>query len=184
VQNKFSNKAIADIKDKQLAGSQAVKGKKKTAKDFKKCYEDAQYKVKGPKWPGGAIPCRQIKAAMVRACKLVGFAMTDSKICFWVESDGEDEDGTGLIRIAKGKPQYFEDDVRVQGGTDIRPRPKWDTGWEARIRITYDADMFSLEDVSNLLMRAGMQVGIGEGRNSSRSCVGCGWGSFRVAEKK
>ena len=59
-------------------------------------------------------------------------------------------------------------------------RPMWNTGWEAVVRITFDADKFSRTDVGNLLQRAGMQVGIGEGRQSSRMCVGVGWGAFAI----
>ena len=54
----------------------------------------------------------------------------------------------------------------------------WREGWEAVVRIKYDADMFTLTDVANLLMRAGAQVGIGEGRPDSRKSCGIGWGIF------
>jgi hypothetical protein len=47
--------------------------------------------------------------------------------------------------------------------------------------VVYDADQFTLEDVSNLLARAGMQVGIGEGRPDSKMSAGMGWGTFRIA---
>jgi hypothetical protein len=56
----------------------------------------------------------------------------------------------------------------------------WREGWEAKLRIRYDADQFSLSDVSNLLARAGMQVGVGEGRPDSKDSAGLGWGLFSL----
>ena len=40
--------------------------------------------------------------------------------------------------------------------------------------------MISLEDVVNLMVRVGLQVGIGEGRPSSKKSNGIGWGLFDV----
>jgi len=34
------------------------------------------------------------------------------------------------------------------------------------------------------LLRAGKQVGIGEGRQASRMCAGLGWGAFSIASTK
>jgi len=180
VQNKFSAKAKAMMKAKQEAGAQAKKSTKREPKDFQACYEDAQYKPVGETWPNGAIPATSIKAAMVAACRLCDFKMTDAKQCVYIEPDGYDySEGVPLIKISKGKPQYFEQAVRNETGVaDIRARPMWVAGWEAKVNIRYDADRFQLIDVANLLMRAGKQVGIGEGRQASRRCVGLGWGEF------
>jgi hypothetical protein len=68
------------------------------------------------------------------------------------------------------------------GGTfDLRVRPMW-REWRMKIRISYDADMFTLSDVANLLMRAGRQVGVGEGRPDSKRSVGQSWGTFTVEQ--
>ena len=74
--------------------------------------------------------------------------------------------------------------VRNESGVcDLRPRPMWRKGWEAVVRVRFDGDQFTLIDVANLLLRAGMQVGIGEGRPDSRNSCGMGWGLFRLAEE-
>ncbi len=185
VQNKFSQKAKEQMKRKQVEGG-TYKPDKGKPKDFMACYEDAQYKPDKGSWPNGAIPATAFKASMVAACRLVdGFKMTEAKQCVYVEADGYDRDeGIPLVKITKGKPKYFEQALRVANGNpDIRPRPKWDEGWEAKVRITYDADRFTKSDVCNLLMRAGAQVGIGEGRQASRMCVGVGWGSFKIVNR-
>jgi hypothetical protein len=52
--------------------------------------------------------------------------------------------------------------------------------WSADITLRWDADQLTLVDVANLLDRAGLQVGIGEGRADSKKSTGMGWGSFKV----
>lgn len=181
VQNKFSVKAKQEIIDTQKAGSTARGKKKREPKDFMQAYQDAMH-VSSEGWAG--IPAPAIRAAMVSACRIVGFAMTRAKLGFFVEPDGFDrEEGTPLVRITKGKPIYHEAYVRNETGVvDMRARPMWLPGWEAAVRITYDADMFTLEDIANLLQRAGQQVGIGEGRPDSKKSCGMGWGLFSLKE--
>ena len=127
------------------------------------------------------MPAAAFRAAMVSACRLCGFKMTLSKLSVFVEPDGIDRDeGVPLVRI-HGEPRPLEMPVRNEGGVcDIRVRPMFDK-WGASVRIRFDADVFSGEDIANLLMRAGMQVGIGEGRPDSRKSTGMGWGIFDIA---
>ena len=68
------------------------------------------------------------------------------------------------------------------GVCDIRIRPMWDE-WNAVVRIRFDADIFSLTDVTNLLMRVGEQVGLCEGRPDSKQSAGMGWGLFKIEEE-
>ncbi len=186
VQQKFSEKAKAKIRATQEAGGTGKKSTKKLPKDFEECYQQAQYKPSKGVWPNGAIPATAIRAAMISACRLTDFVMTSAKQCLYVECDGFDpSERIPLIKITKGKPQRFEQALSgTKGGADIRIRPLWEPGWESIVRIRYDADRFTLTDVANLLMRAGCQVGIGEGRQASRSCAGLGWGAFEIASKK
>jgi hypothetical protein len=50
--------------------------------------------------------------------------------------------------------------------------------WTATLKVCYDADQFSADDVANIVLRSGLQVGILEGRMSSKNSAGMGWGSF------
>ena len=117
---------------------------------------------------------------MVSACRLVGFKMTIAKLSVFIEADGIDRvDGVPLIRI-NGTPEPLRQHVRnATGVCDLRVRAMFKT-WSATIRISYDADQFSQEDVANLMMRVGRQVGIGEGRPDSKASVGMGWGTFSI----
>jgi hypothetical protein len=176
VQNKFSKKAREQMKETQEAGSVAKKGKKRQPKDFTECYEQSYHRSTDG-WYG--IPAPAFRCGLVSACKISGFAMTKAKLSLFTIADGFDEDdGTPLVKITKGKPEYCEHTVRIQQTTDIRARAMWKEGWEANVTVKFDADQFSLEDVANLMLRVGMQVGVGEGRPDSRTSCGMGWGTF------
>ena len=181
-QNNFSQKAHNQIRVKQEAGSAGKKGQKREPKDFQACYEGAKHKS-SEGWCG--IPATAFRKAMVSACRVVGFKMTLAKLAVFVEADGFGEDGTPLVRILKGEPKYHEAAVRNENGVcDLRARPMWAPGWEADVRVRFDADLFTVEDIANLLMRVGQQVGIGEGRPDSTNSCGMGWGMFRILEPK
>jgi len=183
VGNKFSARARADMKAKMEAGSTANKGAKRKPKDFKKLYREAiHFAVEG--WEG--IPAPAFRNAMISACRMVGYQMTRAKLCVFVEADGYDsDDDTPLVRIRKGKSKYGEHLVRNDTGVaDLRPRPVWAPGWEATVRVKFDADQFTLEDVANLLSRAGVQCGILAGRPNSQQSNGMGWGCFEIVNQR
>ncbi len=178
VQHKFSAKAQAQIRAKQAEGSVAGKGKKRDARDFAAEFDGCMHtSVAG--WHG--IPAGAFRAALVSACRTVGFKMTLAKLSLFVVADGFDSDGTPLVKLTKGKPRQVEHPVRLDSGVvSLAVRAMWDEGWEAELRIKFDADQFSATDVANLLMRVGEQVGVGEGRADSRDSTGMGWGSFEI----
>lgn len=177
VQARFGAKAKNMMREKQVAGQQARKGKAKEARDFDQNYHDALYQSEEG-WHG--FPASSIRNAAISACRLVGFKMTLAKLSLFAEADGVDIiDGTPLIRL-EGEPEPIEHAVRnATGVADLRVRAMW-RKWSATIRLRYDADQFSASDVANLLARVGMQVGIGEGRPDSRMSAGMGWGLFEV----
>lgn len=181
VQNKFSSRAKGELRESMEAGQTKKKGKARKPKDFKAAWKEKMHVADGG-WYG--IPATSLRNAMISACRTVGFKMTHAKLSVFVEADGFDaDDGTPLIRITKGEPQYVEHLVRLaSGATDLCPRPMWKEGWEADVRVRYDEDQFTLRDVANLLLRAGVQVGIGAGRPDSRTSAGMGWGLFTIVE--
>lgn len=180
VQNKFSRKALEQMHATQEAGSQAGSKRKREPKDFKAACEGATH-VSGAGWRG--IPAPAFRAAMIEACRLVGFKMTFAKCSLFIKADGIDpDDGTPLVRI-DGEPEYSELAVRNDNGSvDLRARPMW-REWSATVRVVFDEDQFSFDDVVNLMERAGQQIGIGEGRPFSKNSHGMGWGTFEVAKE-
>jgi hypothetical protein len=113
--------------------------------------------------------------------------MSLAKLSLFIECDGFDAtEGTPLIQIIGPEPRQLESMVRIGGiakTVDIAVRPQW-LEWGARLRIKYDADQFSANDVVNLIARAGAQVGVGEGRPDSSSSAGMGWGTFEISDEK
>jgi hypothetical protein len=178
VQHKFSAKSRAKIEATHRAGSQSKSKKVREARNFDEEFEGAiHYSKEG--WMG--IPSPGIRAALISACRLVGFQMTKAKLSIFVVHDGIDaEDATPLTRI-NGKPEPHMAYVRNDSGVvDLRCRPMWHE-WTADVKLRWDEDQFSAADVINLLSRAGLQVGIGEGRPDSKNSTGQGWGVFEVA---
>ncbi len=180
VQLRFSQKAMNSMMDKMKGGSQSKSKRIREARDFDDDFLQAQH-ISTDGWTG--VPAGSFRAAMISACRLVGFKMTLAKLSVFIEADGIDKvDGIPLVKII-GTPEPNIMAVRnATGVADIRCRPMWKE-WSIKLRVRYDEDQFSLTDISNLLMRVGQQVGIGEGRNDSRASAGLGWGCFKLAEK-
>ena len=179
VQHRFWKKAA--MMETQEAGSQSKSRKKREPRNFEAEYKEAMY-LSEEGWNG--MPAAAFRNAMIEACRLVGFKMTHAKLSVFVQADGMDpRDRIPLIKILKGEPEMHTATVRnATGVCDIRARPLWNK-WEADLRIEYDADQFSGQDIANLLMRVGVQVGIGEGRPFSKSSHGQGWGTFELVTK-
>lgn len=177
MQHAFSEKARRQIEATQRAGSTARGKKQREARDFEQDYEQASHRSDDG-WYG--IPASAFRAALISACRLVGFPMTKAKLSIFCLADGLDaRDRQGLVRI-QGKPEMNISAVRLESGVvSLAARPLW-TKWSALVRLRFDADQFTLNDVVNLLMRAGAQVGVGEGRPDSKNSAGLGYGTFTV----
>lgn len=177
----FSAKARETMKSAQEAGSVGRKGKKREPKDFDAAYHGARH-ISTDGWDG--MNAAAFRNAAIDACRLVGYKMTHAKLSLFIEADGVSAtEGTPLVRI-HGEPKPFEAVTRNQTGVaDIRVRPRWDE-WSALLRIRFDLEQFSPEDVINLMWRAGEQCGIGEGRPNSSSSFGLGWGLFQIDTSK
>jgi hypothetical protein len=180
--HRFSAKTKAQMKDKMETGKAAGNKKNREAKLTDDTYHEARY-ISAEGWDG--FNASSIRAAMISACRLVGFKMTLAKLSVFVEADGVDavEPQIPLIRII-GKPTKQEDMARVETGQPYVTVRAAYHGWKAVVRIRYDADQFTETDVANLMARVGLQVGIGEGRPDSKNSAGMGWGMFTLEEAK
>jgi len=178
VQHKFSQKARQEILQKQLNPSKSKSKKNHDPRDIEGDYKAAMHLT-----PDGrhGIPAPAFRSAMISACRVAGFQMTKAKLSVFVEHDDLDaEEGTPLVYI-KGEPEMHEAAVRIEsGGTTVAFRPMW-RKWSAELRVKFDRDQFTPTDVANLIMRAGLQVGIGEGRPDSRKSTGMRWGTLEYS---
>jgi hypothetical protein len=176
--HRFSAKAKNMMLDKMKEGSTAKKGKKREPLDTEASYNAARY-ISPEGWDGFNVA--SIRCGLISACRLVGFKMTLAKLSLFVEADGRDttEPEFGLIRI-HGTPRKLESVARVETGQAyVTIRPCYDE-WSAEIKVRYDSEQFTMQDVANLLSRVGEQVGIGEGRPDSKNSAGMGWGTFSL----
>lgn len=176
--HRFSAKTKSEMKAKMETGKAASNKKDRLAKDTNDLYNEARY-ISAEGWDG--LHAGALRAAMISACRLVGFKMTLAKMSVFVEADGCDsvEPQIQLIRII-GKPVKQEDVARVETGQPYVTVRAAYHNWKANVKIRWDADQFTFEDISNLLARVGMQVGLGEGRPDSKNSCGMGWGLFML----
>jgi len=176
MQARFSHKAMQKMMTKMIAGSTAKKGAKREPRDFDADFEGALHRSSDG-WIG--VPAAAIRNACIDACRMVGYQMTRAKMSVFVEADGLDAiDGVPLIKLLADEPQQTQMMTRnATGVADIRVRPMW-RQWALEVTLRFDADQFTGQDVLNLLLRAGEQVGIGEGRPYSKSSNGMGFGTF------
>ena len=175
VQARFSKKG--ELMMKMAEGNTARSKRERKARDYEQEMRDAMH-ISTEGWQG--LPAPAFRSGMISACRLVGFKMTLAKLSVFVEHDGIDSmDGQPLIKF-EGEPELNTMHTRnATGVVDVRARPMWKE-WSASVRIRYDADQFTVTDVTNLMQRVGMQVGIGEGRPDSKSSAGLGWGTFAI----
>jgi hypothetical protein len=176
--HRFSAKVAAEMKQKMETGKPSGSKRNREARSTDDLYEEARYRH-ADGWDG--FNASSIRAAMISACRLVGFKMTLAKLSVFVEADGRDatQPQIPLIRI-DGVPVKQEDVARVETGQPyITVRPAYHD-WAAKIRIRFDMDQFTHQDVANLMARVGLQVGIGEGRPDSKNSAGMGWGLFEI----
>jgi hypothetical protein len=179
--HRFSQKVKQQMKEKMETGKAASSKKNREPQSTDKLYEDAKYTSKEG-WEG--FHAASIRNAMISACRLVNFKMTLAKLSVFVEADGWDktEPQIPLVRII-GKSVKQEDMARVETGQPYVCVRAAYHDWRAKVRIRFDADQFTLEDVSNLLARVGQQVGLCEGRPDSKNSCGMGWGLFVLGGK-
>jgi len=174
--HRFSHKTKEQMRTKMEVGKAAGSKKERTAKDSDETFNQARY-ISRDGWDG--FHAAAVRNACISACRLVGFKMTLAKMSIFVEADGWDkeEPQIPLIRIY-GKAVRQDDMARVETGQPYVTIRAAYHDWHAKVKIRWDADQFTIGDVSSLLSRVGQQVGIGEGRPDSKNSAGMGWGTF------
>ncbi len=171
----WSVKADREILDKQMKKAKQPK----SAKDPHADYMAARY-ISTEGWDG--IPAGGVKGCLVNACRAVGkeLPMTLAKRVLFVAAQGVTPEGQELVRIY-GEPKMRKDHVKINNGTtaDIRFRPEY-TNWSAILEIHFLANIFSAEQVLNLLELAGYVEGLCEWRpGAPKNCTGS-MGRFKI----
>ena len=176
VVSRFNKKG--DLMAKMSEGGAAKNKKERKARDYDLEAQDAKH-ISDDGWEG--ICASAFRAACISACRLVNFKMTLAKISIFVVADGRDkEERSPLVRIYGPKAITYTAHTRnATGVIDIRSRPMYQK-WGCLLKIRYDTDQFTAQDVANLVARVGLQVGLCEGRPDSKSSAGLGFGLFEI----
>ena len=177
--HRFSAKVKEQMLVKMEAGKSASSKKNRDPKDIEATYNEARY-ISKEGWDG--FNASAVRCACIDVCRLVNFKMTLAKMSIFCLADGWDatEPQIPLVRII-GKPVMQQDMARVETGQPYITIRAAYHDWKANVKIRWDFDQFSLADVTNLIMRVGVQCGIGEGRPFSKNSAGMGWGTFDVS---
>ena len=173
---RFSKKA--DMMAKMAEGGASKNKKDRKARDYEAEAREAKH-ISTDGWEG--VCASAFRAASIDACRLVGFKMTMARMSIFIEGDGYDRDeNTPLVRLYGDEAITYTAHVRnMTGVADVRSRPMYKK-WGCVLRVRYDQDQFGAADVANLIARAGIQVGICEGRPKSKKSSGLGYGIFEI----
>jgi len=180
--NRFKLKTKLEMIQKMESGKTASSRKNREPRLTEDLYQESRY-ISPDGWDG--FHAGAIRGAMISVCRLVGFKMTLAKMSIFVIQDGWDakEPQIPLVRII-GNPIKQEDIGRTSTGVPHTPIRAAFHNWSANVKIRWDADQFTIDDVFNLLTRVGLQAGICEGRPDSPMSAGMGWGLFEVSKGK
>jgi hypothetical protein len=178
---KFTSKAIKKIEQTQRAGRAGKSRRVREERRFEEEFEAARH-ISTEGWDG--IAASAFRNALISVCRVTDFTMVLAKLAVFAVADGYDvEDGTPLVKIqSELGPVMKIIPVRNSGpggSMDLRARPVWGE-WSMNVRIKFDEDILTLSDVTNLLMRVGIQVGVGEGRHFGKLGNGIGFGTFSI----
>lgn len=176
--HKFSEKAKKQIEDKQQKKAKGGREKRKPEEEFKQSLHvlngQKDFKKQEFGFPAGGLK----KAMLWVAADIEGVAGTQVKRHLHVLAD----DGN-LLKIHGDRPRMREDWVRIaRGTTDMRYRGEF-LNWHLKPKIKYNADIFSPEQVINLINHAGCECGVGEWRPGSPKSPG-DHGIFHVATEE
>jgi len=165
VMHKFSEKARKQIEDKQQKKSNSleVKGKRDPQAEYEACIHYCDDGTPG--FPGGGF-----KKSLVRAAQGLDMKMTEARSMFQVMDD--------LVPI-EGEHRMRTDMVRLNGKTaDVRYRAEF-PNWRANLRIRFNPNRISANQLATLVRLAGFSVGVGEYRPEK----GGSWGTFDIDGK-
>ena len=166
ISHRWSEKSKKEIRDKQ----QKKAKKARDVRDPEAEFNDSLYHFEGG---GYGFPAVAFKAAAVNACSHVdGITKVHARGAFHIMCE--------LIKIEGDEPVQREDMVRVgMGVADLRYRGEFKK-WHCKVPIRYNANVLSLEQITNIFDTAGFSTGVGEWRPQKNG----DYGMFHVARGK
>jgi hypothetical protein len=155
IQHKWSEKSLQMMKDKHAG----LRVRNREVRDPHQEFLDATYRCEDGRY---GFPAGGIKAALIEAAhKDIGLDKKLLRKSLFVRPDDK---VNNLIAMETEEPIMREDVVRIgQSQTDIRYRPEF-LDWAMTLKLEFDSQSLSQENILNLIERAGFGVGLGEWR--------------------
>lgn len=155
IQHKWSEKSLQMMKDKHAG----LRVRNREVRDPHQEFLDATYRCEDGRY---GFPAGGIKAALIEAAhKDIGLEKKLLRKSLFVRPDDK---VNNLIAMETEEPIMREDVVRIgQSQTDIRYRPEF-LDWAMTLKLEFDSQALSQENILNLIERAGFGVGLGEWR--------------------
>jgi len=168
IQHKWSEKALKMIRDKHA-------GKKTKTREVRDPEAEAIAATYFTDEGGYGLPAMAIKSSLITAAhKDIGIEKTLLRKSLFLHCS----DSNNILALESDDPIMREDCVRVGAGSaDLRYRPEF-RNWTVEITFTFDAELLQVEDIINLVNRAGFGCGVGEWRPEK----GGEFGRFQVDE--
>lgn len=164
---RWTEKALRQMLEKQTKGGRTTKRENRVPEED---YKALFYVIKGkPAEPGTTygIPAIWIKQAIIDACAFTGRQIykTTARGALYVPGTRVKGEPFDLLPIVDHtEPHMREDTVRNANGiADIRFRPQFDE-WAVEFSVHYDENVMSVDQIANLIQRAGFSIGLGEWR--------------------
>lgn len=185
--HKFSEKAKAEILQKQMKKAKTTREAKVPFKDFMMSLhwitpmpdingiddEEELEKIFNKAVQEGAkfgFPTVGIKQSAISAAYRNGLAKNKVSLQGMFHIRGEFAEITGNLRMR-------EDYCKIpMGGADIVYRGEYDTGWKSTFTVVFDSGSISLEQIIQMINLGGFACGIGDWRIEK----GGNFGSFHV----
>ncbi len=153
IQHKWSEKA----KEQMRAKHAGKKTKTREVRDPEAEGQAATYYTTDGRY---GIPVKGLKASIIGAAhKDLGIEKTLVRKALFIPCD----DANDVLAMECDDPILREDYVRVGQSTDLRYRPEF-AKWAVTFDLEYDADLLTVDDIANLINRAGFGVGLCEWR--------------------
>jgi hypothetical protein len=154
IQHKWSDKALKMIRDKHA-------GKKTKVREVRDPEAEAIAATYFTDDGDFGLPAMAIKSALITAAhKDIGIEKTLLRKSLFLHCS----DSNNVLTLETDGPIMREDCVRVGAGSaDLRYRPEFKQ-WAVEVTFTFDAELLRVEDIINLVNRAGFGCGVGEWR--------------------
>lgn len=169
IQHQWSEKAKREMREKHAGKKTKTREVRKPKEEF----EAACYLTDNDEY---GLPLMAFKNSLIAAAhKDIGIEKTLVRKAFFIKTT----DSNLINKMDCSDPVMREDMVRVGAGSaDMRYRPEF-RKWSTEITCEIDGQLLTIDDVVNLVNRAGFGVGIGEWRPEKNG----EYGRFEVSDK-